>query len=313
MLHIGEKAQMWIKETMSKNNLDLIDLSEQVKAGELSLVQKIQTKQGNFFFKQSSGTSQFEGKLAQLLYTNFPNKTVEVIAAHPTEPWYIMNHLKGTPLRQINNKKIWQKSLQEYAEFQVQLANQVKSLFETGIPNRQMNVLKNEIETHLNAMCLTGLNKEEMAKILGMKSKIINLCDRLDGVVPSSLDHGDLHSANIQWVNNQAVFFDWGDAAVSHPFFSARIFWNSLYGLIESDSLWNGMVKEFRPYYLEPWTAFAPVSELEDLLKLTDQLACVYRAIGWHHYINPYLINKDETKQRPAQWLQLFLEQQELE
>ncbi|MHC0036946.1 phosphotransferase [Pseudoneobacillus sp. C159] len=308
-MHFDKQAQTWIKEVISKNNLERIDSFEGVKVADLSLVQKIYTNQGNFYFKQTAGASRFESKLAQLLYTTFPDKTVEILATHPTEPWYIMRELKGVPLRQIRDKRLWKQTLQEYADFQINLANQVDSMLETGVPNRQMNVLKKEIQNHLTDMCVTGLNENETAKILALQSELIQLCDLVEGLVPYTLDHGDLHAANIQWVNNHAVFFDWGDAAVSHPFFSTRIFWNALYDLIDSDSLWYETVKEFRPYYLEPWTQFAPLSDLEKLLNLTDQLACVYRAIGWHYYINPHLKDKQLTKQRPAQWLKLFLEQ----
>lgn len=299
----------WIEEIASRSGLDLVGSYDEVKASDLSIVQRIRMENGNLYFKSSGGISQFEGKLSQSLYSFDPRHTVEVIATHETKPWFIMNELLGIPLRQIKDKKVWKQCLQEYAYLQVKLSKQIDNYLEIGLPDRRMNVLKNEIQTYLNEMCLTGLNEEETKKILSLKSELLQMCDRMEGIVPHSLDHGDLHSANIQWMNNHPVFFDWGDASVTHPFFSTRIFWNSLYDLIDSDLQWQETVEEFRPYYLEPWTEFAPLHELEKLLLISDQLACVYRAIGWHLYINPYRLDKEDSKQRPAQWLNVFLEQ----
>jgi hypothetical protein len=122
----------------------------------------------------------------------------------------------------------------------------------------------------------------------------------------------DLHSGNIQYIDTQPVFFDWGDAAISHPFFSTWIFWHAMDELLESESEWLDTVNEFRPYYLEPWTQFAPMHELERTLRISDQLACVYRALDWHLYITPHRKNKVDSQKKPAQWLKVFLEHREL-
>jgi hypothetical protein len=140
---------------------------------------------------------------------------------------------------------------------------------------------------------------------------LMEMCDLMEGLIPPSLDHGDLHTANIYDRDGRSVFIDWGDASITHPFFSTRIFWNSLYELIEDDAEWLDMTNEFRPYYLEPWTAFGKMEELEKLLKVSDQLGCLHRGIGWHLYTLPYQ-DLLEFKKRPAQWLQVLLEYRSL-
>ncbi|AQQ52325.1 hypothetical protein [Planococcus lenghuensis] len=62
--------------------------------------------------------------------------------------------------------------------------------------------------------------------------------------------------------------FDWGDAAITHPFLIVRVFWNSL----------------------------------------AEQIGCLYRAFGWHLYINPHREDRIDSFKRPAQWLQLLLD-----
>ncbi|MGD6831366.1 hypothetical protein ACQCT5_04350 [Sutcliffiella halmapala] len=99
---------------------------------------------------------------------------------------------------------------------------------------------------------------------------------------------------------------------MSHPFFSTRIFWHAIDELLKSESEWLDTVNEFRPYYLEPWTQFAPMHELERILRISDQLASVYRALGWHLHITPHRKNKEDSRKKPAQWLQVLLEHREL-
>ena len=72
------------------------------------------------------------------------------------------------------------------------------------------------------------------------------MCEEMEGGVPYSMDHGDLHSANIPLVNDEIVFFDWGDATGTHPFFSTRIFWNYIDDLVASESEWLQVRLEYR-------------------------------------------------------------------
>jgi aminoglycoside phosphotransferase (APT) family kinase protein len=130
----------------------------------------------------------------------------------------------------------------------------------------------------------------------------------MGGFIPPSIDHGDLHSNNIHVRDEGMVFFDWGDATVTHPFFSTAVFWNALEELVDSESEWPKMVQQFKPYYLTAWSKYAAREELARMSEISDQLACVYRALSWYLYINPTRKDISDTYQRPAQWLQILLE-----
>lgn len=135
------------------------------------------------------------------------------------------------------------------------------------------------------------------------------MCEEMVGIFPDTLDHGDLHSGNVFVEDNSFRFFDWGDASITHPFLSIRVFWNSLYELLEEDTDENWMMKisEFRPTYLDMWKDYAPLNVLKRQLFLAEQVGCVYRALSWYLYITPYRTDKDESYNKPAQWLKLLL------
>ncbi|TYS67436.1 phosphotransferase [Sutcliffiella horikoshii] len=313
-LQFDNEALEWIKRKAKELNLSGISDQETIKATDISLVEKFTFQNATLYFKATGKSSEFEPSLTEELFLRNPKQTVEVIASHSDHPWMLMKELKGESLRKTKDKDCWKNCLQEYAHLQVKESKNLSRLVDIGVPDRRFAILKDEIELHLLDLCQTGLNRSETKQIMDIKEELLKMCDRMENVVPYSLDHGDLHSGNIQVAGNgnEPVFFDWGDAAVSHPFFSTRIFWHALDELIESESEWLDIVNEFKPYYLEPWREFAPLAELEKALELSDQLACVYRALGWHLYITPFRKDKEDSKNKPAQWLRVLLEHRDL-
>ncbi|CAM5220087.1 hypothetical protein UACE39S_05848 [Ureibacillus acetophenoni] len=303
-----EVVKVWVKQELEKEGITLKGKIERVKETDMSLVLRVPTSDGDFYFKDVGAASKHEAALSRHLATSSPGKIGEVLAIHDTAGWLLMRDLKGQSLRTLKDKKIWQRAIGEYAELQIRELGNVDRLLKFGVPDRRIPILKQEIQHHLEGMCATGLNKEETSKVMELLPTFFEMCDEINSVVPASIEHGDLHSNNIRFVENSFVFFDWGDASVSHPFFSTRVFWNALDDLIDSESEWFGMMKEFRPYYLEPWTKIAPMKELERALRISDELACVQRALSWHLYITPNRINQEESYQNPSKWLQLLLE-----
>ncbi|WP_421385202.1 aminoglycoside phosphotransferase family protein [Bacillus salacetis] len=300
-------AEEWISEIMSYDHHKI----EIIKSADPEFVLKVRTEKESFYFKSIGPAWAFESRLSEHLSKTYSGKTADIIAVHPTKPWMLMREIKGELLRKKRDKRVWQRALQEYAELQVQEVTNIQKLLALGVPDRGISVLKNQIDNHLEEMCKTGLEDEETKIVLALKPELLQLCEEMEGTIPLSLDHGDLHTANIYDTEGKLAFIDWGDASITHPFFSTRIFWNSMYELIDHDEEWLDMTNEFRPFYLEPWTAFASMDELKKLLRLSDQLGCLHRAVGWHLYTLPFQ-DIEEFKKRPAQWLQVLLEYRSL-
>lgn len=302
---IWQQAENWVTEQVGPVGERTV-----IKDTDVSTVIQFSTTKGDAYFLKKA--SSFEGRLSDHLSSHHTGKTASVVAVHEVEPWFLMKEIGGDTLRGQKDKALWQQALREYARLQVSETDHVETLIAMGVPDRRMPILKEEIRTHLADMCATGLTEEETGQVLSLESELLDMCDVLDTLVPASIEHGDLHTNNIVTVDHEPVFFDWGDASVSHPFFSTRIYWHALDDLLESKDEWLGMVDEFRPYYLAPWTQFASIEELENGLRLADELACVQRAITWHAYITPLRENKEESYNRPAQWLRLWLEHRRL-
>ncbi|WP_077622903.1 phosphotransferase [Sediminibacillus massiliensis] len=312
MADFCETVSVWINKEIAKAGLIIIGKGKQVKANDYCLVQRIPTNKGDVYFKASGPASLHESILTKHLASTFPGNLVSVIAAQEKMGWLLMKDLCGEALREKKDKKLWQRAIQEYAEIQVSEADNVHLLLSMGIPDRRMKVLKEEIFNHLAGMCTTGLSAAETVKIMSLKQELMEACDELDSILPPSIDHGDLHSNNIRLSEGRLVFFDWGDASVTHPFFSTRVFWNALDDLAASELEWLELINEFRPYYLEPWTKFASIDNLEKALLISDELACVQRALSWYLYLSPSKDKISDSFTKPAQWLQLYMEHRTL-
>ncbi|MEN2766932.1 aminoglycoside phosphotransferase family protein [Ornithinibacillus xuwenensis] len=305
-------AKEWIVDEIEKSGRKINGHMEQIKTSDFCHIQKVPTSDGDLYFKATNAAASHEGALSAYLGRRYPGKTVNVMARDHSKGWFLMEDIGGEALRNIKDKQLWKRALQEYAELQVSELNHVEELLGIGVPDRRMSVLKEEIKQHLADMCKTGLSKAETEKVIELLPELVEMCDALDAILPASIEHGDLHTNNIRLVKDRIVFFDWGDASVSHPFFSTRIFWHALDDLIADESMWLGIVNDFRPYYLEPWTIYASMRELEKALQISDQLACVQRALSWHVYLTPSREHKAESYNRPSQWLQLLLEHRNL-
>ncbi|WP_449536621.1 aminoglycoside phosphotransferase family protein [Ferdinandcohnia sp. Marseille-Q9671] len=302
-----EKADNWYRRELEYVGLQFTGKIERVKESDFSIVERISTDCGDVYFKANGQATRHEAALSKHLNETSFGKTARIISSNEVNGWLLMEDLGGTSLRSIKDKRIWQQALQEYAELQVTQISYVDNLIYRGVPDRRIPKLKSEVEQHLRDMS-SRLSTEEAEKILSLQKEILKMCDELYSIVPSSIEHGDLHSNNIRVVDNNILFFDWGDASISHPFFSTRIFWHALDDLIEKESEWLAIVDEFRPYYLEPWLKFATMKELDEALRISDELACIQRALSW--YI--YLTQQVDRNERPAQWLRLFLEHRTL-
>ncbi len=302
----------WIAGRTAENKLRVIGAISEIKATDLSLVLRVPTDQGDIYFKATTGAASHEARLSLYLYRLLGQKVSSIIATDEQRHWLLMRDIGGRRLRELRDEMTWKRAIEDYASIQLLMVAHVDALISMGVPDRRLPVLRQEIEQHLAGMCSTGLSSEETVNVMALQPELMRMCDQIDGSIPASLDHGDLHSANIHVRDEEVVFFDWGDASVTHPFFSTAVFWNALEELVDSESVWPQMVQKFKPYYLAAWSKYTTQEELARMSAISDQLASVYRALSWYLYINPTRKDVKDTYRRPAQWLQILLDQRRL-
>ena len=70
----------------------------------------------------------------------------------------------------------------------------------------------------------SGLITEQYRRLLALFPRVVELCEELaTHTIAETLNHGDLNGGNVLLSSGRSIFLDWGDACVSHPFYSLRI------------------------------------------------------------------------------------------
>ena len=315
-----ERAYAWIQAQLAHQAITITSDIEQPHIRPWSTVLRIPTHEGNVYFKAVNPNLIHEVAVTEALVNWFPELMPRVYAFEREQGWMLMPD-GGTRFREVNRAEHdlgrWEQILTLYAELQIGLAERVPELLAFGAPDCRETQLVEALETILAdepALMLgqeEGLTREEYERLLASRPRIQHLSQQLANAgVPDSLNHGDLHDANIFLNGDQPVFFDWGDCSVSHPFFSLRtVFVNieTIFDLPEDAPSFAHL----RDAYLEPWTRFANHPRLLQIYDLSRQLAPLCGVLRWYQAIK--LLAPEERGQYAAaipSLLQEFLDLQ---
>ncbi len=132
-------------------------------------------------------------------------------------------------------------------------------------------------------------------------SYVQELCDQLAAFgIRETLQHDDLHDGQVFVKDGTDLVMDWGDACISHPFFTLSV---TLEGVISwgLDDVEDSVdIAPFRDAYLAPYAAAYPSLSRDDLLAAVD----VALRLGWaSRFINGLVPGDD-----PGPRLRMFLD-----
>lgn len=216
-----------------------------------STVLRVPVADGVAWFKTCAPVSAFEPRLTAALFARSPDRVAEVLG-HDDERAWLLTTDAGTPMRASGNPpEMWLAALPLYAELQRVDAAYVQDHLAHGVPDLRLPTLPARFEALL-ARDLP-LAEEEADRLRRFAPSLADLCDELAAYdVPDSIQHDDLHHANVYESDGRLRFLDWGDACVSHPFMSLVVtfrFLDEQNKLRPADPWFTWL----RDAYLEPW------------------------------------------------------------
>ena len=162
----------------------------------------------------------------------------------------------------------WLSVLPRYAELQRGEASHVAEHLAGGVPDRRLATFPARYEATLaRELPLRG---GDLARLRAFAPRFGELCAEVAARgVPETIQHDDLHGANIHPRDVSPRILDWGDSCVSHPFFTPFVTFlhlDELSGLQAHDP-WFARLRDA---YLEPWGRPA---ELRETFELAQRLA----------------------------------------
>jgi len=210
------------------------------------------------WFKAARPAFAHEAGVLAVLGQVAPELLPEVIAS-TDEGWLL---LADAGERAREHPIDWRVMLRAYAELQRGAAAHVDALLANGAyDNRPGHVVE-------RARGLMRYLPPDLAAEL--EARLPQVAERIDRLaasrLPATIDHGDLHDANVFSSEGHVRILDWGDSAVAHPFFTLSV----------ADP-------EEIPWTLEAWEGHAPADELEEEAAIVEELRFLVRALNWEH------------------------------
>jgi len=283
------EVHAWIRSALDKNNLQLTGEIEQPHIRQWSTVMTVPTDDGVLFFKASNSLFAYETALTDYLARFRPEIFPELLAVDIKRHWMLMRDA-GTPLRHFirTEKSIerWKDILPLYVNLQKDIAERVTHLLALGVMDRRITKLPEMFEDLIadeSAMLLDqedSLTSEEYARLKNYGSEFARMCEKLASFgIPETIHHDDFHDGNIFILNEKVTFTDWGESAVTHPFFTLVVMMRGVDNSIGTD--FSPESEQVRDMYLQHWTSYAPMDELRSIAKLAQRIGYVNRALTW--------------------------------
>ncbi|MFG2123439.1 phosphotransferase [Streptomyces sp. NPDC048710] len=233
------------------------------------------------WFKANPPASRFEGALTAALARWVPEHVLEPLAVDADRGWSLLpdggDLFRDVLEREPVEPRAWEDLLRQYARMQRALVPHARAIERLGVPSARTAELP-EIFDRLLAEN-TALRSDERARLDALRPRLVDWCAELAASgIADSLDHADLHDGQLfNPEPGRYTFFDWGDAAVSHPFCSLQVTARRACGRYGSDVL-----PRLRDAYLEPWTgAGRTAAELRGAVRSAWRLSALGRARAW--------------------------------
>jgi hypothetical protein len=262
-------AEAWIRE-----HVEPVGPVEVAHERPWSTVLRVPIAQGIVWFKACAQVQAFEPRLSAELSARWPDRVAQVIAHDEDRAWLLTTDA-GTPMRASGNSPTtWLAALPVYAELQRGETPHAHDHLVHAVPDLRLSTLPSRYEALLDDGL--PLDDESIARLRAFAPRLVQLCQELDSHgIPDSIQHDDLHHANVYEDGERLRILDWGDSSIAHPFTSLVVTFRFLDELnkLPPDDPW---FTRLRDAYLEPWG-----DGLTDAFDLAIRVGAFSHAVAW--------------------------------
>lgn len=214
-------------------------------------VLRVPLASGVAWFKACAPIQKFEPRLTAELYARWPDRVAEVLGHDEERAWLLLADA-GIPIGALGNPpESWLAALPMYAELQRGETAHAREHLQNGVPDLRVSTMPARYEDLLRRDL--PLETDEISRLRGFAARFTELCEELaTHDMPETIQHDDLHMANLYAQGERLRVLDWGDSSISHPFASLVVtfrFLDEINKLPPSDPWFTRL----RDAYLEPW------------------------------------------------------------
>jgi phosphotransferase family enzyme len=255
---------------------------------------RIPTADGPVWFKANTPALVHEVAVVEAVSARVPDRVPPLLASDADRGWMLMADA-GDRLREVVEEE---RSLVRFhdvlagaADVALALEPDVDALVAAGVPDLRLAGL---VDGYAELVARFDLEP----RFVAAASRVSDLVDELASYdVTETLQHDDLHDGQVFVKDGRNLILDWGDAVISHPFFTMSVTleggvaWG-LDDVADSEDIW--------PYVDSYLARYAPGRpELRDAVPPALRLGWVCRALN-----NPEVSGEQHTLTR----LRMFLD-----
>ena len=254
---------------------------------------RLPVRGGAVWLKSVGPGSDHEPPLSAALGSWVPDRVLVPLAVDPGRRLILLPD-GGRTLRAAGGSTLveaWESMLRSYSRLQLELVPHAAGMLALGVPDHRPDRLPDLVGDLLadDEAQLTGreggLAPEVRERVRADLGRYAELCARLaDGGVPATLQHDDLHDANVFVSGNRHRFFDWGDASVAHPFTSLLV---ALRVAGHALGVPNGhpVLLRLRDSYLDVWRGHGTQQQLREQCAAALRVGPLQRALTWRRIL----------------------------
>jgi hypothetical protein len=305
-----EAAAEWTRAQLLSRGIEPLGPLTLERTRPWAAVARIETSEGRLWFKEPAPVMGFEPALTALVAGRRPDDAPQVVA---WEGSWILTRDAGPSLRSMLETgaiaaPLWEVLLQRYAEFQIAHVGDVDDLLALGVPDKRPRALLAEFPRLVREVRGLEAVPVERSRLAALEPALEKSVAALEGPVPMTLIHEEVHEANVFVLDGWARFLDWGEGAVAHPFAGVT---NTLRDIAYRSRFEAGSAEllRLRDVYLEPWTQFASLPELRVAFMHGYLLGMLCRAVTWERFLATASQDvRDEYDRNAAIWLDILRE-----
>lgn len=248
----------WAYAQLKKKKIKTIGVFEDVRLMPWSSVYRVKTDQGFFYLKYVQGQGCYEAPLLQLLESRFEGMVPSLLSYNKELSCFILRDagemLRICLMRDGYNIDHVKKVFDRYCVIQRTLESDANLLINLNIPDWRLRNFTNRYKNFIEDRCFIadlGVDEQSYKTLISLTPSVHRLCEDIERVgVPETLEHADFQDNNILVRDGHFFISDWGDAVISHPFFSLASFIRSA----ERNHSISALIKgELEQAYLQHW------------------------------------------------------------
>ena len=246
---------------------------------------RIPTDRGDLWFKANAPELRYEASVVSVLSGRRPDCVPPLLAVDLESGWMLMADA-GERLREVSAREQsvdrWLDVLPLYAGLQLDLMADADELVARGAPDMRLRVLPDLYERLLDELG-DALPAAQRAQLESATGRVEALAEELAGFgIRETIQHDDFHDGQVFVAGGGYRLLDWGDACVSHPFFTLAVTLGGFLSWGLDDVECSVEITPFRDAYLEPLRRGYGDRDLVRAATIALELGWVCRSVNAH-------------------------------